>query len=56
MREVLLDKRSLERPYIDKSFLEQCVETHIRGESDYTNEIASALTAELVNRFFVDSP
>jgi len=56
VREVLLDKRSLERPHINKSFLEQCVETHIRGESDYTNEIASALTAELVNRFFVDSP
>ncbi len=56
VREILLDKRSLERPYINKSFLEQCVETHIRGGRNYTNEITAALTAELVNRIFVDRP
>jgi asparagine synthase (glutamine-hydrolysing) len=56
VREILLDKRSLDRPYINKSSLENIVRIHTQGKGNYTNEITAALSAELVHRLFIDKP
>jgi asparagine synthase (glutamine-hydrolysing) len=54
IREVLLDSKSLSRPYIERKGLQAMVQGHIRGERNYTREIHKALTLELVHRLFVD--
>lgn len=54
VQEILLDSRSLNRPYIDRKQLEAVVKGHIRGDRNYTNEIHKALTLELIHRIFVD--
>jgi asparagine synthase (glutamine-hydrolysing) len=54
VREMLLDSRSLSRPYIDRKTLETVVEGHLRGGRNYTLEIHKALTLELQHRLFVD--
>jgi asparagine synthase (glutamine-hydrolysing) len=54
VREMLLDSRSLSRPYVDGKVLESMVEKHLRGEANYTTEIHRLLTLELQHRLFVD--
>jgi asparagine synthase (glutamine-hydrolysing) len=56
VREMLLDSRSLSRPYIERKKLEEVVQGHIRGDRNYTNEIHKALTLELIHRLFIDKP
>jgi asparagine synthase (glutamine-hydrolysing) len=55
VREVLLDRRSLSRPYLDRRRLESMVEGHLKGNRNYTTEIHKVLTLELLHRIFVDS-
>jgi asparagine synthase (glutamine-hydrolysing) len=55
LREMLLDQRSLSRPYIDRKGLEAVVRGHLNGDRNYTNEIHKLLTLELVHRLFVDA-
>jgi asparagine synthase (glutamine-hydrolysing) len=54
VREILLDPRSLNRPYIERKRLEEVVRGHLRGDWNYTNEIHKTLTLELVHRLFFD--
>lgn len=56
VREVLLDPRSLSRPYLNKKSVEEMVEGHLGGTCNFTNEIHKLLTLELVNRLFLDDP
>ena len=55
LREILLDRRMESRPYFNKKFVRFMVDSHIRGDRNYTNEINKALTAELVHRVLVDN-
>lgn len=55
VREMLLDSRSLARPYVDRRSLETTVEKHLRGEANSTTEIHRLLTLELQHRLFVDA-
>jgi asparagine synthase (glutamine-hydrolysing) len=55
VRDVLLDPRSLSRPYIDRHRLEAVVHGHLKGNRNYTIEIHKALTLELLHRSFLDS-
>jgi asparagine synthase (glutamine-hydrolysing) len=55
VREILLDSRSLSRPYIERKTLEHMVSNHLRGTQNYTTEITRLLTLELQQRLFVDS-
>ena len=55
LKEVLLDPRSLSRPWVDRSNLEAMLTGHIRGNRNYTNEIHKLLTLELLHRVFFDS-
>ena len=54
VREMLLDPRSLARPYIQRNKLETVVQAHLKGNRNHTNEIHTVLTLELLHRAFVD--
>jgi asparagine synthase (glutamine-hydrolysing) len=51
---MLLDPRSLSRPYLQSKTLESMVHGHLRGDSNYTLEIHKVLTLELLHRLFID--
>jgi asparagine synthase (glutamine-hydrolysing) len=55
VREMLLDRRTRARPYVDGRTLEGMVERHLRGDRNYTAEIHQVLTLELIHRLFVDA-
>ena len=54
IKNILLDKRTMERPYFDAKFIENMVNSHVKGEKNYTMEIHKALTAELIQRVIVE--
>ena len=51
---VLLDHRSLSRPYLDRRRAQAMVVSHVRGNRNYTWEIHKLLTLELIHRLFLD--
>lgn len=55
VREILLDPRTLGRPYLDRKVLEGMVRDHLKGSRNYTTEIHNVLTLELMHRLFVDA-
>jgi asparagine synthase (glutamine-hydrolysing) len=55
VREVLLDPRTLSRPYFEKQNLTIMVESHLKGVGNHTRAIHKALTLELIHRRFVDA-
>ena len=55
VREMLLDPRSLGRPYIERKRLEEVVTRHLKGDRNYTNEIHKLLTLEILHRLFLDN-
>jgi asparagine synthase (glutamine-hydrolysing) len=54
VQEMLLDPRSLGRPYIGRKRLEEVVRSHLKGDRNYTTEIHKVLTLELLHRLFLD--
>lgn len=54
VREMLLDPRTLSRPYLQRKGLEAVVEGHLKGDRNYTTEIHKVLTLELMHRLFLD--
>lgn len=54
VKEMLLDSRTLSRPYIQRSTLEAMVHGHLKGNHNYTTEIHRLLTLELLHRLFLD--
>ncbi|HZS56220.1 MAG TPA: hypothetical protein VFA65_17585, partial [Bryobacteraceae bacterium] len=54
VREILLDPRTLSRPFVNRKRLEATVEGHLRGNRNFTIEIHKLLTLELLHRLFVD--
>jgi len=55
IREMLLDPRTLARPYLVADRVEAIVKGHLRGERNYTREIHTILTLELMHRLLVNS-
>ena len=55
VREMLLDLRTLQRPYLNPAAVEAVVHGHVKGTSNYTTEIHQLLTLELLHRLFLDS-
>lgn len=55
LREILLDPRTLARPYLDRGALEGVVRRHVEGSRNYTQEIHKVLTLELFHRLFIES-
>jgi asparagine synthase (glutamine-hydrolysing) len=54
VREILLDRRSLSRSYVDAKRLEAIVLGHVKGDRNYTSEIHKLLSLELFHRLFLD--
>jgi len=54
VRQMLLDPRTLSRPYLEREMVETIVQDHLRGERNYTTEIHSVLSLELLHRLFID--
>ncbi|MDR2018013.1 MAG: hypothetical protein LBQ00_03945 [Syntrophobacterales bacterium] len=50
VRQILLDYRSRQRPYLHGRILEDIVNRHIKGLGNYTSEIHRLLTSELIQR------
>ena len=55
VKEMLLDPRSLARPYVNRSAVEKVVRGHLKGDRNYTTEIHRLLSLELLHRLFVDA-
>ena len=55
VRAMLLDPRTLARPYLKRNTLEMMIRSHVRGDRNYTSEIHKVLTLELQHRLFFDS-
>jgi asparagine synthase (glutamine-hydrolysing) len=55
VREMLLDSRSLARPYLEPNAVRAVVEGHLKGNRNYTTEIHRLITLELTHRLFLDS-
>jgi len=55
IREMLLDPRTLARPYLQRDTLEGIVREHLAGRRNYTTAIHKILTLEHLHRLFVDS-
>jgi len=55
VREMLLDPRSLARPYVNRDGVRRIVDGHLRGNRNYTTEIHRLMTLELTHRLFLDS-
>jgi asparagine synthase (glutamine-hydrolysing) len=55
VREMLLDNRTLSRPYLERRSLEGIVRSHLKGNRNYTTAIHKVLTLELVHRLFLDA-
>lgn len=54
VRQMLLDERTLSRPYLDRNAVEALVQGHLKGDRNYTTEIHQLLTLELLHRLFLD--
>jgi len=55
VRQMLLDPRTLARPYLNRNKVEAIVQGHVKGNRNYTTEIHQLLTLELVHRLFLDA-
>jgi|HubBroStandDraft_6_1064221.scaffolds.fasta_scaffold56106_1 asparagine synthase (glutamine-hydrolysing) len=55
VQEILLDPRTLARPYLQRSEVEKIVRGHLRGNRNYTVDIHRLLSLELIHRLFVDA-
>jgi asparagine synthase (glutamine-hydrolysing) len=54
VRDMLLDPRSLGRPYLNRDAVANIVTGHLNGTRNYTIEINRLLTLELAHRLFID--
>ena len=55
VQEMLLDPRTLSRPYLNRKGVEAIVSGHLKGNRNYTTEIHRVLSLELIHRLFVDA-
>jgi len=54
VKDILLEQRSLERPYIQRKYLEKMVNSHLAGKRNYTQEISRILSFELIQRHLIE--
>jgi asparagine synthase (glutamine-hydrolysing) len=55
VRQMLLDSRTLARPYLERKRVEVMVRHHLSGSRNYTGEIHKVLTLELLHRRLLNS-
>lgn len=54
VREMLLDSRTLSRPYLQRNSVETIVKGHLKGNRNFTSAIHKILTLEYLHRLFLD--
>jgi asparagine synthase (glutamine-hydrolysing) len=54
IKDVLLDPRTMNRPFFNSKFIEEMTIRHTKGTGNYTGEINKALTVELIHRQLVE--
>jgi asparagine synthase (glutamine-hydrolysing) len=54
VRQILLDSRTLRRPFLERKAVEAIVHGHLHGGRNYTSAIHKLLTLELLHRLFLD--
>jgi asparagine synthase (glutamine-hydrolysing) len=54
VKDMLLDSRTLARPYLRSQTVRTIVEQHTQGRQNYTTEIHRILSLELLHRLFID--
>jgi asparagine synthase (glutamine-hydrolysing) len=55
LKDVLLDSRTRSRSYLEGARLEGLVNSHIKGNRNYTTEIHKILSAELIHRQLIEN-
>jgi len=55
VRQMLLDPRTLSRPYLQRKTVEKIVDGHLKRGRNYTMPIHKLITLELLHRLFVDA-
>jgi asparagine synthase (glutamine-hydrolysing) len=55
VQEILLDSRTLSRPYLERKGVQAIVHGHLKGNRNYTTEIHRLLSLELLHRLFLDA-
>ena len=55
IKSILLDGKSLGRSYINSKKVEEMVQSHTKGNRNFTTEISKLLSLELIHRIFLDS-
>ena len=50
LKEILLDKRSIYRTYLNGKYLKKIVDSHTKAIGNFTKELHGVLTAELIHR------
>jgi asparagine synthase (glutamine-hydrolysing) len=55
VQEMLLDSRTLVRPYLERKGVEAIVQGHLKGNRNYATEIHKLLSLELLHRLFLDA-
>ena len=55
VRQILLDSKTLSRPYLERNGLEAMVLGHLKGDRNHTTEIHKVLSLELLHRLFFDA-
>jgi asparagine synthase (glutamine-hydrolysing) len=55
VQEMLLDSRTLCRPYLERKGVEAIVKGHLKGNRNYTTTIHRLLSLELLHRLFLDA-
>ena len=54
MQDILLDRQTATRPYLNNEVLQRMVHDHLNGNGNYLNEIDRILTVELIQRLLID--
>jgi len=55
LRDMLLDNRTLKRPYWNKDYVKKIVDEHTKGRGNYILEIRKILTLELIHRTLIEA-
>ena len=54
VKDILLDARTMNRPYLNKKYLSEIVQGHTKGNRNYTTAITKMLTVELMQRLLIE--
>lgn len=54
VKEILLDRQTAQRFFLNQAFLEKMVLNHTKGVGNFTRELNAILTVELMQRLFID--